>query len=730
MIRTALNLLTFIIFSQSIFCQIPGQYFSPSDGEFQLSKRSSGLKILYLAAHPDDENTRLIAHWSKYDGYEVAYLSLTRGEGGQNMIGPELGKSLGVIRSNELLAARKLDGAKQYFGGAIDFGYSKSVNETLEKWDEEKVLNRIEFVISEFQPDIIVTRFPPDERAGHGHHTASAILAIKAFDRIRSKSNTNGYFPKAVYWNTSSWWMDDLDRSLSNDSMKMIKIGGFIPEIGKSSLEIGTRARGMHKSQGFAGFIDRGFRNEYLQLLAGEPINWSKDVKKTAQSDLVNLEGVYVDFRADSPYFIDGETLDSEIHICLESDINFSFAIMDSDGGYLFEKTKLEIGKKIIIPIELITLEKKNILFLNEDSGVENILTLWPNHVTSDRVKGEVRRPVQKANSFSVDYEMPCLVFVDKVKRELDISVFRWGIEKTVKLRFEAPKGWDIKIENLKDNILNFSPGQNVSHLKMYLRPNQNAQLGELVVLDESNGLKLKRAVKLRYDHIPHQEVWLDGALQIRYIPMKLPSLKVGYIKGVGDDTPMAMEQMGIDVIELDTDILTANQLTDLDAIVIGIRGFNVNKGLSSAHSIISDYVKSGGRLVMQYNTASRDKVMEEFGPIQFHLSRNRVTVEEVSPKFLSTDHIQMNSPNRLSEKDFAGWVQERGLYFADSWDSSFVPLISWNDPGEDEKKGVWLAANYGKGTVTYCSLSLFRQWREGVPGAYRILANLVGHGK
>lgn len=727
--RSIIFQITLICLIGSLQCQTNGYYLSPSNGEIALSERSKDFRILYLAAHPDDENTRLIAHWSKYNGYDVAYLSLTRGEGGQNMIGPELGEALGIIRSNELFAARKIDGAKQFFGGALDFGYSKSTDETLDKWNEAKLLNRIESVIMEFKPDVIVTRFPPDKRAGHGHHSASAALALKAFDRVRARANDTGYYPKAVYWNTSSWWLGNIDDNL-NDSIQMIEIGGFIPEIGKSSLQIGTQARGMHKSQGFAGKIDRGFRKEYLKLLSGETVNWSDLNFKSNAKDLIDLKGIYVDFKAKSPNFIEGESLDAEIEICLESDADFSFKILNSNDPKLKKKQRLKKRSKVTIPFELMHLEEKSILFKNEQTGKESLLKLWPDHITSDRVLGELRRPVQNANSFSINYSTPCIVFVDRNSRKVDLSIFRWGQKQSLNLDFEVPKGWSVKTKDGESTAIRFLPEQNVYHLQFYLEPTRYAQSGELIIRDADNGQAIQKAVKLRYDHIPRQEVWLDGSLPLRYIPMELPDLRIGYIKGVGDDAPMAMRQMGMSVVDLDAAFLTSEALKDLDALVIGIRAYNVNKGLKSSQDIIDDYVSKGGRLVIQYNTASRDRVLEKIGPVQFNLSRDRVTIETTEPKFLVKSHLQMKSPNQLSKKDFEGWVQERGLYFADSWDSSFVPLISWSDPGEDQKRGVWIVSEYGKGTVTYCGLSLFRQWREGVPGAYRILANLVGYGK
>tara|TARA_Y100000385_G_scaffold115260_1_gene119877 strand:- start:3064 stop:5250 length:2187 start_codon:yes stop_codon:yes gene_type:complete len=722
--------LTFLFFVSSLYSQNSGQYTSPSSGESNHAQKALDFKILYLAAHPDDENTRLIAHWSKFDGFNVAYLSLTRGEGGQNMIGSELGKSLGAIRSGELYAAREIDGAVQYFGEALDFGYSKSVQETLDKWSEEKLLNRIEAVIMEFKPDVIVTRFPADSRAGHGHHTASTILAIKAFENIKLRMKPGEYSPKAVYWNTSSWWIKDIEDNGLYDSIQSIEIGGFIPELGRSSLEIGTKARGMHKSQGFAGKIDRGFRKEYLKLLVGENINWN-DIKKPSREDVqMNLEGVYIDFLAESPYFIKGEVLKSQIVFYNESERDYRFQILDPKKSTKSDEYKLDKHKNISVSIDLTSLDKKTILFKDEDSSNEREINLWPNYVNADRVLGEVRRPVQIAKSFSISYSMPCAVFVKDKKRKLNVSIHRWSEERNLKFDFRFPKGWKVEALNNLDSEIRFTPDQRIYNLEFSVEPQKNAKSGDLYIHDITRDEGLDRTEKIRYDHIPHQEVWLNGSLPIRYIPMDLPPLKVGYIKGVGDDAPMALAQMGVSVIHLDPDLLTLEQLNELDALLIGVRAYNVNMGLRSSQNLIDDYVRQGGRLVIQYNTSSRDRVLKKMGPLTFNLSRDRITFETAEPEMLKLDHIQMNSPNVLGKKDFENWVQERGLYFADSWDSSFIPMISWSDPGEKKKLGSWIVANYGKGTVTYCSLSLFRQWRHGVEGSYRILANLVGHGK
>ncbi|MDC3352183.1 PIG-L family deacetylase, partial [Crocinitomicaceae bacterium] len=242
-----------------------------------LQKVHSLKRVLYLAAHPDDENTRALAWFSLEGKAETAYLSLTRGDGGQNLIGDELSESLGVLRTQELLAARSHDQARQFFTRAVDFGYSKSAEETLDKWGKDEILSDVVRVIRKFKPDVIITRFPPDKRGGHGHHTASAMLAIEAY----SKAADPTYEPDqvaefgvwqtdAVYWNTSIWWDKELDEKAEGNSEYIKKdIGGYDPLLGMSYNEIGTIARSQHKCQGFGAVIERGSRVEYFEHLEG-----------------------------------------------------------------------------------------------------------------------------------------------------------------------------------------------------------------------------------------------------------------------------------------------------------------------------------------------------------------------------------------------------------------------------------------------------------------------------
>ena len=649
-------------------------------------------RILYVAAHPDDENTRLIAHWSRAEGREVAYVSLTRGEGGQNLIGPELGPALGVIREAELREARKIDGAQQFFTSAPDFGFSKTPEETFQVWDREQILGELFALAAEFRPDVIVTRFPPDARAGHGHHTASAMLALDLFARLQRDRKCNGdWAPRAVYWNTSSWWAKDLDSATESDSLVKLRIGGYHEALGKSVLQIGTEARSMHKSQGFGAVNDHGFRNEFLQLLAGQPCAWEAPRVPSERSPL----HLWRDVLADRPWFTDRDSLPLR---------RWELAVNESPEPF-------EVYGQLLQPGERAEFEANPLETAYYTAG--------------DRVKGELRRPVIHADPLSVHVELPALVATQDKAYRIDVTFTRWALAKDFAVEVRVPKGWKLR----SPNVLKWTAAPHSDRDQRYVvvvEPGANPEPGLLEFW--SDGQALRAVVELRYDHIPHTEVWTEGGIPMRYLPMNLPEATVGVIEGAGDDAAEALGQLGFAVRQLDPRTMTAQDLNGLSAVVTGIRAFNATPGMDRANALLEPWIKAGGRLVMQYTTASTDRTADQMGPIPFELGRKRVTVESVPPTVLQPKHPIWTTPNTLTAADFEGWVQERGLYFAEKWPADYTPLIEWSDPGEPATQGALITARYGQGSVTYCGLALFRQWREGVPGAYRILANLVAH--
>jgi LmbE family N-acetylglucosaminyl deacetylase len=649
-------------------------------------------RILYVAAHPDDENTRLIAHWSRAEGRDVAYVSLTRGEGGQNLIGPELGPSLGAIREAELRAARQIDGAKQYFTSAPDFGYSKNPEETFTIWDREQILGELFARAAEFRPDVIVTRFPPDSRAGHGHHTASAMLALDLFARLQRDRMCNGdWAPRAVYWNTSTWWAKDLENASLSDSLVRLQIGGYHEALGKSVLQIGTEARSMHKSQGFGAENEHGYKTEFLQLLAGTPVDFTASLPSNPRQDM----HIWCEVRADRPWFTERDSIALKR---TEVFINEGRESAEMDGVLMAPGQRLE----------------------REASPLQQA---W--HVTSDRVKGELRRPSIPADPLSVALDVPSVIATSNRPYDVQVRFTRWALAKSFDVEVHVPKGW--KLLSAKRIKWTAQPGSALEYsVPVRLEPGSNPVDGELTFT--MDGKPVRRVVELRYDHIPHTEVWVDGGIPLRFVPMSLPTATVGVIEGAGDDAALALSQLGFEVRQLDPLSMTAADLDGLAAVVTGVRAYNATPGMDRANAVLEPWILNGGRLVMQYATASSDRTASQMGPLPFALGRQRVTREDAVPQFLAPQHPLMTTPNVLDASDFNGWVQERGLYFAQTWPAEFTPLIAWSDPGEPLAQGALITARYGDGSVTYCALSLFRQWRAGVPGSYRILANLVAH--
>src|SRR5262249_1771181 len=239
-------------------------------------------RVLYVAAHPDDENTNLMALWANGSLYDSAYLSITRGDGGQNLLGPELGERLGVIRTEELLDARRVDHGKQFFTRAIDFGFSMTADETLRIWDHDKILADVVWVIRNFRPDVVVTRFSPEDQLTHGHHTASAILAQEAFVAASDSNRfpdqlafVKPWKPTRLVWNTSPFFFKNRNLPLDATGLTVLEAGDYNPLLGKAYTEIAAASLSMHKSQGVGSPPRRGARKEYFKLLQGQPMTSS-----------------------------------------------------------------------------------------------------------------------------------------------------------------------------------------------------------------------------------------------------------------------------------------------------------------------------------------------------------------------------------------------------------------------------------------------------------------------
>ncbi len=817
MIYRSLLIVSFLFSFTSFSQRTSSQLYS------DLQKLASLKRVLYIAAHPDDENTRALAWLSNGEHAQTAYFSLTRGDGGQNLIGNELGAALGLLRSQELLAARKIDGAKQYFSRAVDFGYSKSAEESLNKWGKEEILADAVKIIRTFKPDVIITRFPPDERAGHGHHTASAMIALEALGKAADKSympaNLKGTTPwktSSVYWNASTWWNKDLPTVAKNNPDYLVfDIGTYSPILGKSYNEIGTEARSQHKCQGFGAIIERGEHYEYFQHLKGDKLkesffekstrSWNKLGGSDAETALDNLLqnfdfkqpennassllkvykelknindpiirkeklsqceeliknclGLHMELLAEDYSYSTRENVTLSLHLLNRSKQKVLLKSVQVNGKpTTVNQTALAYNKEVVKTFNFKTPDtfynpywlKKDYTDLYQltdysdvgkpesESSITGEVTLSLENETftydlagmykwREPSYGEKKREIIVTPPFAVTLDKQSLISQAGESKQIKISVkaFQNNTKEIIKIR--APQGWKISQNELNIDI---EKKHGEQFFELNLTPSSDATSGELTLVDE-NDKPVQIIQEIAYNHIPTQVYFSNTVVNLVKLNAKIVDGKIGYIKGVEEKVPQAIEQLGFDITVMTVEDLALTDLSQFSTIVAGIRVYNVKPELINYRPQIMKFIEEGGTYIVQYNTASRSgDNTKTYGPYPFELSRERVTEEDAKPTFINPQHELLNKPNKITKKDFDYWVQERGLYFAKSWDKNYETIISWHDKNEDPLKGSLIVTNYGKGHFIYTGISFFRELPAGVEGAYRLFANLLSYGR
>jgi LmbE family N-acetylglucosaminyl deacetylase len=778
--------------------------------------------VLYVAAHPDDENTRIITYMANDKLATTAYLSMTRGDGGQNLIGPEMRDLLGLIRTQELLAARRIDGGEQFFTRANDFGFSKSATETFEIWGKEQVLHDVVKVYRDYQPDIIITRFPPDERAGHGHHTASAMLAQEAFDLAAQPNaypelarQVGVWQVKRLYTNTGRWWNNTINES--TPGVITLNVGGYSPLLGESFSEIAAVSRSQHKSQGFGSRGTRGDQLEYLEYVKGERA--TKDIFEginttwtrlkggekiqpivtrliqeynedhpaasvpllfTLRKQLLALEnsvwktrklaetealiqdclGLFIEATANQYWVAPGEDVQVSIELVNRSSVDVTLqqfqsselsidstlAITLKNNIPVLFKTKKQIrpGKSYSDPYWLqqphtlgaFTVNDPALIGLPENppavpirfsvlvNGEHLSITRPLVYKWTDPVKGELMRPFEVVPPVFINLSDPVIVFPDGAAKPVKV-LLKSASGRPVKgeLSLQLPEGWTAEPASVPFELLKTGEEQSRTFT---VTPAPREMTGALKATAAIDGKRYGKAIQvIGYDHIPIQTLLPDAQAKLVRLDLKNTGGMIGYIKGAGDDIPQALRNMGFEVWEMKNEEVTAANLKRVDAVVLGVRALNTNERIRFMMPDLLEYVKNGGTLVVQYNT-SFDLETDAYSPYTLKISRDRVTDEDSDVRILKPDHRVMQYPNKITAADFKGWVQERGLYFPNSWDEKFQPILSMNDSGETPKDGSLLVAQYGSGYYVYTGLSFFRQLPEGVAGAYKLFANLV----
>ncbi len=783
--------------------------------------------VLYVAAHPDDENTRLIAYMANEKKLRTAYMAMTRGDGGQNLVGTDIREYLGIIRTQELLAARRQDGGEQFFTRTNDFGFSKDPDETFNTWDKDDALADVVWNVRRFRPDVMIARFDTARgRPGmHGHHTASALLAMEAFDLANDPSvypeqlkYVEPWQPKGLYWNTYNFGSRNSGTFAGEPGYYELDLGAYNELLGKSYDEISAISRSQHKSQGFGSTGNRGELREYLQLwkgdapdediFAGIDQTWNRvkggaavaqhikrandnfNVEKPAaivpdlmkarvallkvqdkywrQVKLKELDiviksamGLYLEVTANSFSAVPGEK------------VNMSFEAINRS-GVTAKLNSIEVPK-IDMKLELNrALDYNQRLILREDAVInENIPYSQPYwleeeaslgmyavsdqqlrglaensaslkatfnleidgtayqyetdivYKRNDRVKGEFYRPFVITPPVMADIKESVLVFPDNEPKTVNVVVKSGRSDVKGTVRLNLPKGWKSNPESVNYDLKGKNEELSVAFSVLPPAVPEEAFIG---VQATYNGKTYDKGLKiLDYDHIPIQTIFPKSNTKVVRVDIKRTSQYVGYIMGSGDAIPESLEQVGYTVSILDPNSITAESLSAFETVIVGVRAYNTIERMSVIQPRLMEFVKGGGTVITQYNTSMRNQ--PEIGPYPLSISRDRVTVEEADVTILAPDHPVINGPNKITQKDFEGWVQERGLYFPNQWDEKYTPILSSNDPGETPKNGGLLVAEYGEGYFVYTGYSWFRELPAGVSGAFRIFTNMISLG-
>ena len=798
---------------------------APSSAELvrDLERMQQTARVLYVAAHPDDENTQFLGYMANARGWRAAYLSLTRGEGGQNAIGDELVHGLGLIRTWELLIARNTDGAEQWISRQRDFGFSKSAEETLEVWDEAEALGDMVWVIRRFQPHVIVTRFP-EQGTTHGHHLASAQLARRAFalagdasaypEQLEGDDAVAVWQPERLLYNVPLRWIG----GEIQPEWHTVDLGGFDPVLGVSYGELSAASRSLHRSQAFGASARRGVDLEAFELLEGSvpegedpfadiPSGWATvaggapvaalleqvhaafDPRAPADSVPLALEayeaaaslpaphadalqaqigrwiahaaGVWVDARADRAFVVPGAAVETQVDLVARGQSGWSVVEVEVAGASVGAAQVLERNVPVTLTstwhvpadAELTTpfwlrraastgtyavpdrahigpaigapAATARVSLRPPSTNTTVVIEVPVRTVDVDPTLGERVTPVTIVPPLFVSPRTEVVLMPNGAPTSVTVDV-EAVVDVEARIALALAPGWRAEPASASVTLV---AGERTS-LDVEVTPPAGALPAALPIIatvgDRVYGLSHQ---PIDYPHLPPLGLIQPAVAQLSPLDWTVPTGLVGYIMGPGDAVASSLQAAGVDVQQLDEAAIATGDLSGYRAIVVGVRAFHTSDALRTHADRLWDYAAAGGTVIVQYQTNNRAQPLTQaVGPAPITIGRGRVTVEDAPITWLEGSERVHQGLHALTEADLAGWVQERGLYFAADWDPAWTPLVALADPGEEPERGALLVAEHGEGAVFYVGLSLFRQLPAGVPGAYRLLANLIAY--
>ena len=830
----------------------PRASFAQDRGATALGDALAGLpvsvRVLVIGAHPDDEDNRLLSWLAKGRHADVAYLSLTRGDGGQNLIGNELGEALGVIRTEELLAARRVDGAQQYFTRAYDFGFSKSATETFTHWPHDMLLTDVVTVVREFKPQIIIAVFSGTPRDGHGHHQVSGILAREAYDAAGDAakfpaSATEGLAPWTAlkFYRTTSYWS-------GAGATFHYNAGEYSPLLGRSFAEIAGESRSQHQSQGQGGLQRKGYIAGSVKREDSRALSAPKDPMKE-RSIFDGIDTTYRRLRGEVsaaqrprvdslatvlasigarcepmhpealvPALEHVERLARTLSRTTSGDVDASFGALREEAaratamasGLGIEATvpreALALGDSMIatvivynrdavrLAIDSVTLSGSAISAapaittsprapmreIARDSSGSWVFTVRGSALTApwwltpartgdlfaspvstqtaessaagtaiarvylaggtvvraplvmrvaNPARGEEQRPlaVVPAISVTLDRAVGYARANAPLDRELRITLrSAYELPREVSVRLELPRGLEADTLTRRVWLAGMGTARAITfRVRGTLPPGRHT----ITAVAESSGQQFSTGyIAIRYDHIRPQTIVRSATMAIEAVDAQLPQgVSVAYVQGVGDNSASMLAELGVPVTVLDAHGLAGADLSRFTTVVIGPRAYEVDPSLAAQNSRLFDWVSNGGTMVVQYGQGEMAQPGMMPYPISLSSPAARVT-DETSPitVFAPNDPL-LNAPNRITDADWRGWVQDRALYMPSTIDPHYQTVIAMNDPGEPANPGGILRAPVGRGSYIYTTLAFFRQLPAGVPGAARLFVNLLG---
>ncbi len=877
----------------------PAQRLFPGEIEIRqaLERLDTLGSVMMIGAHPDDDREVLLAYLSRGRHMRAAYLSLTRGEGGQNLIGPEQGDELGIIRTQELLASRKIEGTEQYFSRTIDFGFSKTSAESFEEWPREKVLADVVWNIRRFRPDVIIDVFTGTPRDGHGQHQVSGIVGKEAFTAAADPTKFPEQLPYVQVWQAKRLMQSPLgiqqndqkggERAKEEEPRLDVDIGEYSPELGYSYSQIGAISRSTNRSQGqgtpermgsqkqalitvegdkAAKDVFDGIDTTWNRIPGGAPVGalltktldsfvpahpeallpslaqvramiaaladktrdpWA--IRKLDECDeaMALASGLALEAQAASGTVVPGSTLRVNITAIRRSPtpvILTGVTLTGIEGApaltpepvVLADNQPSNYTLNVRVPAdqpysqpywltepkdgELYTVKDQRDVGLPENppvleahfnvkiAGDGITLTRPVENRYTDPVYGDLIRPLAVVPPVAVDLSKQALVFADTQPRKIEVPIKSNAGKPSGDAHLEVPEGW--KVEPASQHFELSGTGDQTTVSFELTPPAANAK-GVVRAVAMVDGRSVDRGTEtIDYPHFPEQVLFPLAQASLVRADIKNLSKNIGYVMGAGDEVPASLRQIGCDVTLLTEEDLSHGDLSRYDAIVTGVRAWNTRSDLRANYQRLFDYASNGGTVIAEYSRpeggpgggrgaqggapaqgppaangraggrgrgagrggpagangapaappplrgpVEADKVeatgvLEHLGPYPIHVSNDRVTDENAAVTFPNPQLALLHAPNEIMEADFSGWVQERGLYFADRWDSRYESVLSSHDPGEEPLPGGMLYVKYGKGAYIYSAYDWFRELPAGVPGAYRIFANMLSAAK